>query len=233
MADTFSSYEEEYVAIRDAINKALSNDEGDDAQAGGAQQRGEVRKAALRRVERDMDEAEEILDQLEMAARGQPKLMAKVRSTYRKDLPRWRAELKDEQSKIDRSALLGRPGHTAYAVEDEDEGDGYDVGAAQRASLLRGTNTLQDGSARLTDTQRLALESEEIGHGVLGSLRRQGDQLRGTRDTLNSDVDRNLSRSTRTIKDMVKLSKRNKVLMWSVLVFFVFLIILLLYIKLR
>lgn len=40
MADTFSSYEEEYVAIRDAINKALSNDEGDDAQAGGAQQRG-------------------------------------------------------------------------------------------------------------------------------------------------------------------------------------------------
>lgn len=55
--------------------------------------------------------------------------------------------------------------------------DPYDT----RTRLLAGSSTLEDGSRRLTETQRIALESEDIGAGILRSLRGQREVIEGAR----------------------------------------------------
>lgn len=60
-------------------------------------------------------------------------------------------------------------------------GDAY----AQRQRLLQGSATLEDGSRRLQDSHRLALETEDIGAGILQDLQGQREQIEHSRDTVS------------------------------------------------
>jgi hypothetical protein len=60
--------------------------------------------------------------------------------------------------------------------------DPYD--ASDRTRLLQGTATLEDGSRRLQDSQRIALETEEVGADILRSLGRQREQIVNARVTV-------------------------------------------------
>lgn len=57
---------------------------------------------------------------------------------------------------------------------------------SDRARLLQGTATLEDGSRRLQDSQRIALESEEMGTDILRTLRGQREQIENSRDVVRS-----------------------------------------------
>jgi vesicle transport through interaction with t-SNAREs protein 1 len=58
----------------------------------------------------------------------------------------------------------------------------------QRTRLLAGTSTLEDGSRRLADSQRIALETEAQGADILRNLGRQREQIVNARETVCSGV---------------------------------------------
>lgn len=71
----------------------------------------------------------------------------------------------------------------------------------QRSRLLQGTERLQEGSRRLDDARRLALETESIGIATLEDLNRQRDQILRTRDTL-SNADTWIAKSQGVLRGM-------------------------------
>jgi vesicle transport through interaction with t-SNAREs protein 1 len=58
------------------------------------------------------------------------------------------------------------------------------VDSNDRTRLLAGTEVLEDGSRRLLDSQRIALETEAQGPDILRNLRGQREQIENSRDTV-------------------------------------------------
>ena len=55
---------------------------------------------------------------------------------------------------------------------------------AQAQRLLSATDKLADGQRRLEESHRVALETEDLGTGILRDLRGQRETLEHTRDTV-------------------------------------------------
>lgn len=66
---------------------------------------------------------------------------------------------------------------------------------------MSSTERLKESSKRLDETRRTALETEDIAIGTLGELRKQREQLQGTRKKVDQ-VDANLNESNKTINSM-------------------------------
>ena len=58
---------------------------------------------------------------------------------------------------------------------------------AQRQRLLQGTASLEDGQRRLEESNRIALETEDLGADILRDLRGQREQIEHSRDTVSSN----------------------------------------------
>ena len=69
-------------------------------------------------------------------------------------------------------------------VEDDELGGRGVNNNNDRARLLKGTTILEDGSKRLVDAQRVALETEDQGSDILRELRRQREQIENSRNTV-------------------------------------------------
>ncbi|KAF8625143.1 hypothetical protein AX17_006921 [Amanita inopinata Kibby_2008] len=222
-AGLFDSYELDFRHIIEGIRDKLEVD--------GKVERGEQRKATLRRVEIELDEADDIVSQLELEIQGIPK---SIRSQYVARLKQAKTELakykklsKDFHAQLARSDLLGPGPRGMGAVSGSD--DPYDE-RSERARLLVGTDILNDGSRRLTDSTRLALEAEEQGSDILRSLRVQREQIENSRDMLHT-ADTHVDRASGTIKGMIRQMYKQRMILGAIISFFVFLILLILYFK--
>lgn len=78
-----------------------------------------------------------------------------------------------------------------------------DVQLEQRQQLLSGTDRLNRSSGRLTEAQRIALETEQIGASTLGDLHRQREQILHTHDTLLQS-ESYTDRSIKTLRGMAR-----------------------------
>ncbi|KAF9428637.1 hypothetical protein BGZ94_001660 [Podila epigama] len=220
-SELFESYEQDYEAIKVSISERLN--------ASGSQS-GEVKKQTLRAADREIDEANEILQQMEMELLNLPqgsktRLQARLRG-YKSDLERLKQTLKRAQS-------------TSRSTSDRDEllggmSGGVDLDAAsmdQRTRLLAGTDRLAESSRRLQDSHKIALETESLGAGILTDLRGQRDQIIHTRNTL-LEADSNIDKASRTLKGMARRMATNKLITASIIIVLVFLILFVLYRKL-
>lgn len=95
-------------------------------------------------------------------------------------------------SGADRDDLLApsssRGGHVSIPMSDLDRSESpssSSAGQLQRSRLLSATEKLSEGQQRLEDSHRIALETEELGTGILRDLRSQRDTLEHTRDTVS------------------------------------------------
>ena len=113
-----------------------------------------------------------------------PTYTTRIKSA-KSDLSRYKKLSKDTLASLNRSDLLSRSpsgvgggkGSGNHVDSDEPYGD--------RTRLLAGTQLLEDGSRRLMDSQRIALETEEQGADILRSLRGQREQIVNARDTVS------------------------------------------------
>ncbi|CAE7183510.1 unnamed protein product [Rhizoctonia solani] len=188
---------------------------------------GEQRKAALRRVEMELDEADEMISQMEVEIQSMPQ---SLRGTYntrvrglKAELARWKKSAKDLHAQSSRSELFNN------ATSGAD--DPYDDASNQRTRLLAGTQSLTDSSRRLEDSQRIALETEDVGADILRSLRVQREQIEHTRDTLGG-ADRSIDRASGTLKQMITRMYRQRYITWAIIAILVILILLILWFKL-
>ncbi|CAO3569168.1 unnamed protein product [Mortierella alpina] len=219
-SELFESYEQDYEAIKVSIRERLN--------ASGSEV-GEVKKQTLRAADREIDEANEILHQMEMELLNLPqgsrtRLQARLRG-HKTELERLKQTLKRAQSTsrstADRDELLGGAS------------GGVDLDTAsmdQRTRLLNGTDRLAESSRRLQDSHKIALETESLGAGILSDLRGQREQIIHTRNTL-LEADSNIDKASRTLKGMARRMATNKLITASIIAVLVFLILFVIYRK--
>lgn len=94
----------------------------------------------------------------------------------------------------DRKALFG-PRYTDNPTSDDQ--------LEQRQQLLSGTDRLERSGNRLRDSQRIALETEDIGRNTLADLSRQRETIEHTRSTL-LESEGYTDRSIKTLRGMAR-----------------------------
>ena len=94
------------------------------------------------------------------------------------DLTRYKKMSKYLNAQLERSSLLSSP-RPGYPSSD----DPY-ASSSDRSRLLAGTALLEDGTKRLQESHRLALETEEQGADILMNLRTQREQIENSRNTV-------------------------------------------------
>lgn len=103
-------------------------------------------------------------------------------------------------------ARAGGGGYDAANPFSDSQGDDLEAAnssKAQRQRLLQGTATLEDGQRRLEESNRIALETEDLGADILRDLRGQREQIEHSRDTLRQ-ADGNIDRSSKTLTTMIR-----------------------------
>lgn len=104
------------------------------------------------------------------------------------------AKRKLEGMSSDRGALFGKRYTDTPTSDDQLE---------QRQQLLSGTDRLERSSGRLRDSQRVALETEDIGRNTLADLSRQRETIEHTRSTL-LESEGYTDRSNKTLRGMAR-----------------------------
>lgn len=158
---------------------------------------GEPRKAAIAAAQRTQDEAAELLDSMRLEKQNIPQAQkVKINQRFRNyetDVDGAKRKLQSLQS--DRQALFGK----RYM----DDPSGADEQVEQRQQLLGGTDRLERSSGRLRESQRIALETEDIGRNTLADLGRQRETIEHTRGTL-LESEGYTDRSNKTLKGMAR-----------------------------
>jgi vesicle transport through interaction with t-SNAREs protein 1 len=103
----------------------------------------------------------------------------------------YQSRLKSAQATLNRFKKLSKEMHANISRTDllssshqfASSDDPY-VDSNDRTRLLAGTEVLEDGSRRLLDSQRIALETEAQGADILRNLRGQREQIENSRDTV-------------------------------------------------
>ncbi|GAA5873735.1 hypothetical protein JCM8547_005935 [Rhodosporidiobolus lusitaniae] len=193
--------------------------------------RGDERRSVFRRVERELEEADEIIAQMEVevqtADRDRTELQGKLRG-HKATVARHKTELKTLSSGADRDDLLGsssRGDHISIPMSDLDRPESpssTSASQAQRSRLLSQTDKLAQGQQRLDDSHRIALETEEVGTGILRDLRSQRDTLEHTRNTLY-DADGSIDRASNTLKKMIRRAYQQRAVTYAIIAILCFL----------
>jgi len=218
----FNNYEQDFQQIIASIrDKVEGNSQSESV---------EQRKAALRRVEMELDEADEMVSQMEIELQGmpqsiKPQYQARIKSA-KADLTRFKKLSKDLHAQLTRSDLLGGVGGRPIGPSSAD--DPY--GTGDRTRLLAGNALLEDGTRRLQDSQRVALETEEQGADILSNLRRQREQIENSRDTLYT-ADASIDRASGTLKKMIRRMYKQRFITGAIITVLVLLILIIVYEK--
>ncbi|KAG0164925.1 hypothetical protein DFQ30_009187 [Apophysomyces sp. BC1015] len=222
-SELFTSYEQEFQTLAASIKSKIEQNV--------PHQTGEERKATIRAIEREIDEADEIIGQMELEIVNIPtpsrtRLQAKMRlhksecETLKRDLRRATAVV---PKSADRDELFGGM--------DDYHGDLDASTMDQRQRLLTGTERLGESSRRLEDSHRLALETEGIGINILSTLKGQRETMTRARDTL-SEADSYIDKASRTLKGMARRMATNKMITAAIILILIALIVLVIYSKL-
>ncbi|KAG8884597.1 hypothetical protein FRB98_002311 [Tulasnella sp. 332] len=225
----FDSYEQDFKTIIDSIREKLEVEAG--------AQKGEQRKATLRRVEMELDEADEMVpasfvSQMEVEIQGMPqsiksKYQIRVKSS-KGELTKWKKQAKDLHLANSRSELLSSRSNPI--ASDDPYADSDDVNS-QRARLLQGTQSLADSTRRLEDSQRIAIETEGVGADILRTLRQQRGTIEHAVEQLGQ-ADTSIDRASGTLKGMVRRMYQQKYVTVGIIVVLILLILIILYEKL-
>ncbi|KAG2027191.1 hypothetical protein GB937_000929 [Aspergillus fischeri] len=212
-SELFSSYETELKLVQADLNQKLDQI---------AESSGEQRKSAIRMAERALDEANELLDQMRMEKQNIPSAArSKVNIRFRNyatDVDEAKRKLKSLSD--DRRALFG----DRYTDEPQDEH------LEQRQQLLSGTERLERSSARLQESQRIALETEDIGRNTLADLYQQRQTIEHARAGLQQS-EGYVDTSIKTLRGMARRMATNRIITIAIITVLVLLIFAVIYSK--
>lgn len=191
--ELFSSYEAEYKLVQADLTQKLDQI---------PELSGEPRKAALSSAERALEEASELLDQMQLEKQNVPsasrtKLNQRVRN-YATDIDNYKRRL--QSLATDRAALFN---NNRYRDNPNGPGGPSDVQLEQRQQLLNGTDRLDRSTQRLRASQALANETEAIGASTLADLHRQRETIQHTTDVL-LESEGYVDRSVKTLRGMAR-----------------------------
>lgn len=183
----------------------------------------------MRAVETATDEGLEVLDQMGIEVQNLP---SNQRSGFNTTIRQYKSQIDEAKGKLkqylddqDRHDLFGA-GRYRDSEDDLEAGPGG-IHDDQRRQLLQNNSSLDRSSQRLRDSQRIALETENIGGNILNDLRSQREQISGSRNTLQT-ADNYVDKSIRTLKSMSRRMTANKFISYGIIGVLVLLILLVL-----
>ncbi|CDK29608.1 unnamed protein product [Kuraishia capsulata CBS 1993] len=219
MSQLFANYESDFKVSYTEAQQRLSQISGlvDNSQ----------RLSGMKAVEANIDECFEVVEQMGIEVQNistaqRSSYNAKIR-TYQADLNRLRKELKSLMDDEDRRNLFG---------DYPEQSGATDAAYSQRQQLLKSNASLDRSTQRLQESTRTALETEDVGAGILNSLRGQREQLINARDTL-MEADSYVDRSISTLKSMTRRMVANKFISYAIIAVLVILILLVMINKIR
>ncbi|TXT13686.1 hypothetical protein VHUM_01053 [Vanrija humicola] len=220
----FENYDEDLNQLLSSLKNKL---EGDVKQL-----KGEPRKALLKKVADELDEAEEIIAQMEVEI---PSMPLSIRKTFQDKLAgskssvdRIKKQVRDVRAETQRAELLSGPGFPSDdPYRDEPDASAFNA----RTRLLAGTEQLDESSRRLDNAHRIALETEDVGTDILRNLRGQREHIEHTREML-THADSNIDRASGTLKKMIYKMYQQKFVTGAIIAVLVLLIIIVIWSKL-
>lgn len=153
-------------------------------------------------------------------------LPSNQRSTYNTKIRQYRSQVDDSKDKLKR-LLDDQDKYELFGKRYTDEGSDDDMHDSQRKQLLNSNSSLERTSERLRDSQRIALETENIGGNILNDLRSQREQITGSRNTLMT-ADGYVDKSIKTLKSMSRRLTANKFISYAIIAVLILLILLVL-----
>ncbi|KAG4303843.1 hypothetical protein PORY_002772 [Pneumocystis oryctolagi] len=155
----------------------------------------ERKKTTFQAADRAIDEALEIIGQMEIEVLHIPFVLRQQEKTKIQSCQLEISHLRKEFSQ--ESLQLYEPYTESFTLNQDLES------LDQRNRLLIGTQKLEESSERLKNVQRIAEETEEIGTNILKDLSYQREQIMMARNTL-VETDNYINKSMRTLKTMTQ-----------------------------
>ncbi|CAL1273029.1 unnamed protein product [Larinioides sclopetarius] len=215
MASLMESFEQQYAALSAEITSKTSRLNN---------LSGIERKMLISQVDRQMEEAHELLEQMDLEVKGMPPTS---RQKYQIRLKSYVAEL----SLLDKELKARTNPRDDNSLRDElFEGD-Y-VKDDQKQRLLDNTERLESSSRQLEGGYKLAVEAEQIGSQILTDLSSQRETIKNSKSRLQ-ETNYDLGRSSRIINGMIRGIKQQKMVLYGVAAIMLLTIVLAIYFTVR
>nr|XP_042121347.1 vesicle transport through interaction with t-SNAREs homolog 1A isoform X2 [Peromyscus maniculatus bairdii] len=182
------------------------------------------KKQMVANVEKQLEEARELLEQMDLEVREIP---PQSRGMYSNRMRSYKQEMGKLETDFDAwygslGQLHGAPtiicswkrSRIAYSDEVRNEllGDDGNSSENQRAHLLDNTERLERSSRRLEAGYQIAVETEQIGQEMLENLSHDREKIQRARDRLR-ETDANLGKSSRILTGMLRRIIQNRILL--------------------
>lgn len=195
----------------------------------------ESRSEAIGAIEQLFQEAQEIIEQMELEIRDvnssqnrtaeQKEKYMNIISGYKSELAKLEVEF-NSQLKNKKSSSSGNRARIELQLNDSQEDNELnDLKTKNSESMGRMNKTLENG-------YRIVLESEETGKNILSDLFSQREQMERSRDRLR-EVNSNLGKSSRIVTAMTRKILQNKVILFGLCAFLVVFVLFVIYLVIR
>jgi vesicle transport through interaction with t-SNAREs protein 1 len=217
--DLFSNYEQDFVDTLNALQNLLQ-----DMPSLTADQRLEK----IRKADRDIKDAEDTLQSMNLNARNVPgpqgaKLQTRIRE-YEGELAKVKKDIKrSEQQANELAARESLMGGSAVLTD-------MSVSLDQRERLLNNQERMQRGSNQLKGALRTVEETIEVGTGIMSNLQDQRTTMERGLDRLRGINDK-ISRSSKIISGMARRVATNKLIMALIVLVLLGAIVLIIWLK--
>lgn len=203
----FQELEEEFVEIAEDVSKKL----GTLGKFSGFEKRKVVRE-----IEGSITEAESQIEQMELELFDIPK---NLRNKYEQAIAGYKLRLKNLSTDLRKAELSAGESSSgnAFGVNEDLQGRDADEGQSNEDRQLMHDNTerLNRTTKTIRQSQRQALEIEEIGINILGNLESQGETLQRARARLDG-TNAELRKSNRLALKMYREVMQNKILVYII-----------------
>ncbi|XP_062352202.1 vesicle transport through interaction with t-SNAREs homolog 1A isoform X1 [Cinclus cinclus] len=182
------------------------------------------KKQMVANVEKQLEEARELLEQMELEVREIP---PQSRGMYSSRMRSYKQEMGKLEADFKRSRI-------AYSDEVRNEllGDDGNSSENQRAHLLDNTERLERSSRRLEAGYQIAVETEQIGQEMLENLSHDREKIQRARERLR-ETDANLGKSSRILTGMLRRIIQNRILIVVLAVIIIFTTMMAIYFSVR
>ncbi|XP_032844487.2 vesicle transport through interaction with t-SNAREs homolog 1A isoform X1 [Tyto alba] len=193
MSSDFESYEQDFAVLTADITGKIGKV---------PKLLGDEKKQMVANVEKQLEEARELLEQMELEVREIP---PQSRGMYSSRMRSYKQEMGKLEADFKRSRI-------AYSDEVRNELLGDDGNSSEnqliklreeRAHLLDNTERLERSSRRLEAGYQIAVETEQIGQEMLENLSHDREKIQRARERLR-ETDANLGKSSRILTGMLR-----------------------------
>ncbi|XP_064457384.1 vesicle transport through interaction with t-SNAREs homolog 1A-like [Ornithodoros turicata] len=217
MASLLETFEQQYAALTSEITFKIAKipnlPSGD-------------KVSIVSQVERNLEEAHEVLEQMELEVQRLPMT---VRPKFQNRVKSYQAELVQLKKELHRARI-------AYSddvlARDELFGDSEGLSTSERQCLLDNTESLERSTNKLKAGHRLAIETEQIGAAILTDLSAQRDTIKRAREKLK-ETDHDIGKSSHVLTGMIRRALQNKFILYIVVGAVLLVIVLCIYFSVR